>query len=112
MLPIVPIHRRYLRTCRNCGTTWEVPRAVAGGGIARLAVTNGARRNGRAATDMGISGANVAHQFAAQQADSSASLDAFNEAMRQCNRCGLDDFDQEPLRRNSQPPGTSQPPVG
>lgn len=59
-----------------------------------------------------MSGANVAHQFASQQADDGARLEALNEAMRQCNRCGLDDFDQKPLRRDSQPPGGSKPPVG
>ncbi len=99
MLPIIPIHRRYLRTCRACGNTWEVPRAVAGGGMGKLGAVGQARRDGRAGLRMRPYPAGGSTSATDEQA--AAALNGYNQAMRLCNRCGVDDFDQEPLRRRS-----------
>lgn len=66
--------------------------------MGKLAITNQARRDSRAAmarrplgTPIGSTGPDAA---------AAAALGDFNEAMRRCSRCGVEDFDQIPVRRH------------
>jgi hypothetical protein len=90
--------REYIRTCKECGYSWRVPRAIAhqsGRGKSTTAVLNNMRNSripgGRASLEAAIS----------SQSDTM-------EGFRICARCGVDAFTQRPARRadNDIVPGT------
>lgn len=90
--------REYIRTCKECGYSWRVPRAIAhqsGRGMSTTTVLNnmGSTRvpGGRASLEAAIrSGSDTMEGF------------------RICARCGVDAFTQRPARHadNNIVPGT------
>jgi hypothetical protein len=90
--------REYIRTCRECGYSWRVPRAIAhqaGRGMSAITLRGSigsAQQPGR------IDGIAAAVGARADQI----------EAFRICARCGVDNFAQRPARRadNNIVPGT------
>jgi predicted nucleic-acid-binding Zn-ribbon protein len=90
--------REYIRTCRECGYTWRVPRAIArqsGRGMSAVTLRGNL---GRAA--MGGGGSQLDRIIGARAAEI--------EAFRICAHCGVDSFDQRPVREtdNNIVPGT------
>jgi predicted nucleic-acid-binding Zn-ribbon protein len=81
--------REFERTCKECGYSWLVPRAVA-------------RRAWRGISAISVGGATRAAASAGTPADLSAGIEAHAEEMesyRICAKCGADDFTQRPVPR-------------
>jgi hypothetical protein len=112
MRPLVPLHRRYLRTCRSCGDTWIVDRAIASGRLAGVAdsesLTDAIDHTPQDYSGMSQAGDGLPQAESFLDAldatgtgeNSGASLRAFASGMAHCARCGVEDFDQRPLKRS------------
>jgi predicted nucleic-acid-binding Zn-ribbon protein len=82
--------REFERTCKECGYSWLVPRAVA-------------RRTWRGISATSVDGASRAGMSAGTSAGLSAGIEAHAEEMesyRICAKCGADDFTQRAVPRD------------
>jgi hypothetical protein len=88
--------RQWVRTCRQCGYTWRVPRAIARRGIRGMSATSVAGATaGSWASNTSLSGMRSGIAGRAE----------LMEQFRICAKCGVDDFTQRPWRRDETAPG-------
>jgi hypothetical protein len=74
--------REYIRTCKECGYSWRVPRAVA-------------RQSGRGMSSMTALNNMGSPRINGGRANLEAAISS-----RICARCGVDAFTQRPARRS------------
>ena len=82
--------REYIRTCKECGYSWRVPRAVA-------------RQSGRGMSSMTALNNMGSPRINGGRANLEAAISSRSdqmEAFRICARCGVDAFTQRPARRS------------
>jgi len=90
--------REYIRTCKECGYSWRVPRAIArqsGRGMSAMTLRSNLGRS-----PMGGGGDRIELLISARASEM--------EAFRICAHCGVDSFTQRPVRvtDNNIVPGT------
>jgi predicted nucleic-acid-binding Zn-ribbon protein len=93
--------REWVRTCKECGYTWRVPRSIARRGIRGMSAMSVIGRTAGA----GYGSASRSPISTSQiRADIGARAEQM-EGFRICARCGVDDFTQRPVRRGETPSG-------
>jgi predicted nucleic-acid-binding Zn-ribbon protein len=101
---LVPLHRKYLRSCKNCGYQWQVSRGLVRSFAGKRA--GDLRKSARLGRSMGYQqGPSYMMQDEAQRDAERSSLEALSVAEQSCARCGSTDFSQRPWRE----PGTASP---
>ena len=96
---LIPLHRKYLRTCNSCGYQWHVGwRAVLGFTGKRA---SDARKSIRVGRNMGWQqGSYYAALDVAQRDADRSGLEALDVAMHTCAKCGISDYSQRPWRKS------------
>lgn len=96
---LFPLHRNYVRTCNNCGYAWQVSRGFVRSFSGKWA--SDARKSARLGRNMGYQqGPHDMMQDQAQREAERSSVEAFNDALHSCARCGSPDFSQRPRRKS------------
>jgi hypothetical protein len=96
---LIPLHRKYVRTCNGCGYEWEVGRGAVRGFMNRRA--SDARKSIRMGRNIGFQqGPYYMTEDHAQRDTDRSEIDALEEAVSLSARCGISDFSQRPWRKS------------
>jgi predicted nucleic-acid-binding Zn-ribbon protein len=92
--------RVWVRTCNECGYSWQVPRSIARRGIRGM--------SGITAAGQSVSARYSPSGGTAFQSGIGARAELM-EGFQICAKCGVDDFSQRPARRDEVAPGAVPP---